>query len=418
MLTPRPHTLAKFFGQLRLALVLLAGLLTGYETAWAAGIPAAQACAGYDFVRVLDNQGTLWAWGGSNGNGHGQMGLGNDRELGFLAGYDSSGGAWHFSAQQVGSGYRRIACSNTRTAAIGLDGTLWLWGKTLADARPLHGTDTSTKPTPSDVYRPRKAGSGYVSVALGEEHVLAIRADGSLWAWGQNNYGQLGDGSDQFQAQPVKVGDGFSQVAAGHFHSAGIRKDGSLWLWGGNQRGQIGIGSTAALRSPPVQVPGEYQSVSLGLYYTAAVMANGDLMAWGQSDHGFGRGTENDRSNTPQRIGTGFVRVSVDDSHGLAITAAGDLWEWGWRTKGARNLLPVQVGSGMVSISAGGYENTAIAHDGGLWVWGGSNWPLLAEDGYTPYLGQSKGPEHLVEPTHIPFPMIAARYQIKPTAKP
>ncbi len=416
MLTPRPHTLVKVFGQLRLTLALLAGLLTGSATAWAADILAAQACAGNDLVRMLDTQGTLWAWGGSNGNAHGQMGLGNDRELGFLAGYDSSGGAWHFSAQRVGTGYRSIACSNTRTAAIGLDGTLWLWGQALADARPSPGTDTSAKQTPSDVYRPRKAGSGFVSVALGEEHVLAIRADGSLWAWGQNNYGQLGDNSDQFQPQPVKVGDGFAQVAAGSFHSAGIRKDGSLWLWGGNQRGQIGIGSTAALRSPPVPVPGEYQSVSLGIYYTAAVMANGDLMAWGHSDHGFGRGVEDDRSSRPQRIGAGFSRVSVDDSHGLAITPDGDVWEWGWRTKGARNLLPVQVGSGMSSISAGGYENTAIARDGSLWVWGGSNWPLLAEDGYTPYLSKANGPEHLVDPARIPFPVTASRYQT--TTKP
>lgn len=416
MLTCQTPLLAKNFDHLRLAFGLAAGLLAGSTAVWAAETTAAQACAGPDLVRVLDNHGTLWAWGGSNGNRHGQMGLGNDRELGFLAGYDSSGGAWHFSAQQVGTGYRSIACSNTRTAAVGIDGTLWLWGKALADGRPSPGTATSTKPSPVDVYRPRKAGSGFVSVALGEEHVLAIRSDGSLWAWGQNNHDQLGDGSDQFQAQPVKVGDGFAQVAAGQFHSAGIRKDGSLWLWGGNQRGQIGVGSTAALRSRPVQVPGEYQSVSLGLYYTAAVMANGDLMAWGHSDHGFGRGMADDRSNTPQRIGTGFVRVSVDDSHGLAITPSGDVWEWGWRTRGTRNLLPVQVANSMASISAGGYENTAIARDGSLWVWGGSNWPLLAEDGYTPYLSKANGPEHLVEPARIPFPLTASRYQT--TTKP
>ncbi len=410
-------TLTRGLDRLCAAPCLAAWLLTSLPTAWAADIRPAQACAGNDLVRVLDTQGTLWAWGGSNGNGHGQMGLGNDRELSFLAGRDSSGGAWHFSAQRVGTGYRRIACSDTRTAAIANDGTLWFWGEALADARQPSGSGIPSSPqAPSDIYRPRKLGNGFVSVALGGEHALAIRADGSLWAWGQNNYGQLGDGSDTFQAEPVKVGEGFAQVAAGHFHSAGIRKDGSLWLWGGNQRGQIGVGSMAALRSPPVQVPGEYQSVSLGIYYSAAVLANGDLMAWGQSNHGFGRGVEDDRSNRPQLIGTGFARVSVDDSHGLAITATGDVWEWGWRHRGTRQLLPVRVGSGMASISTGGGENTAIDRDGSLWVWGGSNWPLLAEDGYTPYLSKANGPEHLLDPTRILFPLTATRYQ--PTAKP
>ena len=71
-----------------------------------------------DLVRVLDNQGSLWVWGGSNGNSHGQMGVGDDRELAFLSGFDGTGGAWHFNAQRVGKGYRSIACSKTRAAAI------------------------------------------------------------------------------------------------------------------------------------------------------------------------------------------------------------------------------------------------------------------------------------------------------------
>lgn len=363
-----------------------------------------QACAGNDLVRVLDNTGTLWVWGGSTGNSYGQMGLGDDAELGFLAGTGGGSGAWHFAAQAVSKGYRSIACSDSRTAAIGNDGILWMWGQTIAENKKLYSNAAP------NVYRPKKVGADFVSVALGNQYVLAVRADGSLWAWGQNEHGQLGVGDTEHHDNPVKVGDNFARVVAGRVHSAGIKTDGSLWMWGSNLKGQIGQdekkgeNGVAQKYLTPVKVPGDYLSVGVGDTYSAAVLSNGDLMAWGTSRHGFGRGVEDDASPTPTRIGNGFSEVTVSESHSLAMTPNGDVWEWGWRTQGERNLDLQQVGIGFVKFDAGSYENVAIKDDNTLWVWGGSNWARLAAVGYSDD-ADDFGPKVLLNPTQISFPL-------------
>jgi alpha-tubulin suppressor-like RCC1 family protein len=96
-------------------------------------------------------------------------------------------------------------------------------------------------------------GPGYTAVAAGLRHTLALKADGSLWAWGDNSQGQLGDGSGTSRLSPVLVGTGFVAIAAGDTHSLAIKADGTLWAWGSNGSGELGDGSKVN-RLAPVQI--------------------------------------------------------------------------------------------------------------------------------------------------------------------
>lgn len=360
-------------------------------------IPA-EVCLGADFVLVLDDRGTLWSWGGSVGNSDGQLGLGDDRELAFLAG--SNGGFYsHFAATRIASGFASIACGPKRAAAITPDGELWAWGKGLIGNGNADVLDAQ--------HRPAKIGNGFASVSLGEDFTLAIKTDGTLWSWGNNKYGQLGDGTKDARPLPVKIGDGYHRISAGYAHSAAIRADGSLWTWGANRVGQLGVGVPTASESAVPQLVGkDYSEVSVGGSYSVAVKTTGQLMAWGSSDHGFGRGVEKDHSDTPVKIGEDYLSVITDNSHTLALKRDGTVFEWGWRTKGARNLMPAPMGGDFKRIAAQDYASAGIKNDQTLWLWGGWNWQRLVDLGRYPDVFD-RTEMFVAEPLRTAFPLMA-----------
>ena len=92
---------------------------------------------------------------------------------------------------------------------------------------------------------------------------MAVKTDGTLWAWGDNSYGQLGDGTTTHRLSPVQVGSGFASVAAGYYHTVAVKTDGTLWAWGYNDYGQLGDGTTT-YRLSPVQVGSGFASVAAG----------------------------------------------------------------------------------------------------------------------------------------------------------
>ena len=146
----------------------------------------------------------------------------------------------------------------------------------------------------------RVDGAG-MTVSNGNLHTMAIRADGSLWAWGANSDGRLGDGTITNRHTPVRIMDNVSTVSSSNSHTMAIRTDGSLWAWGWNNFGQLGDGTTTN-RHSPVRIMENVSAVSAGHFHTMAIRTDGSLWAWGWNEYGqFGDGTTTDR-HSPVRI--------------------------------------------------------------------------------------------------------------------
>ncbi len=137
-----------------------------------------------------------------------------------------------------------LAAGHYHTLAIQKDGSLWAWGRN--DYGQLGLGDTTDRIAPVQV----GTGTKWVAVAAGGDHSLGLTIDGRLWAWGNNEAGQLGLGNANEKWCPTLVGTGYVAVAAGAYHSLGLKADGSLWAWGWNNYGQLGLGDTTNRLSP------------------------------------------------------------------------------------------------------------------------------------------------------------------------
>jgi alpha-tubulin suppressor-like RCC1 family protein len=173
------------------------------------------------------------------------------------------------------------------------DGTLWSWGDNASSQ--LGRTCSVSQPCES----PRQVGSDntWSFVAAGGYFSLAVKADGSLWAWGANALGQLGDGSTTPRSAPVRIGSDadWSLVAGGGFHSVAVKQNGTLWTWGSNQIGQLGrtCGGASCWSPGQVGTEGTWSLVAAGWEHTVTVKsAPFTLWAWGENYYGqLGDGT-------------------------------------------------------------------------------------------------------------------------------
>ncbi|MHB9149939.1 MAG: RCC1 domain-containing protein [Thermoleophilia bacterium] len=245
------------------------------------------------------------------------------------------------------------------------------------------GTTGGTYRTPVDVQ-----GLGFAAaVDAGGEHSLALKPDGTVWAWGANKYyGQLGNGGSVDSATPLQVpglGDVIA-VSAGRWHSLALRSDGTVWAWGYNWNGELGVGTLDSVVRAPVQVPGlsEVTAISAGGRHSLALKSDGTVWAWGFNYYGqLGDGTADQRRAPVNVRGIGPVAaISAGGGHSLALRPDGTVWAWG-----ANNVGQVGDGSGwydhyepnqvvnltnVTSISAGSAHSLALRDDGSVWAWG------------------------------------------------
>jgi hypothetical protein len=173
-----------------------------------------------------------------------------------------------------------------------------------------------------------------IQVAAGNYHNVAIKSDGTLWAWGRNRSGQLGDGTNDDKYTPTQIGTGnnWAAVAAGSFHTVAVKTDGTLWAWGYNRRGQLGDGTNDDKNTPTqIGTDNDWAAVAVGQNHTLVLKTDGTLWGWGKNEFGqLGDGT-NDKKNTPTQVGTGndWDSVAAGNSHTLALKTDGTLWAWG-----------------------------------------------------------------------------------------
>ena len=316
----------------------------------------------------------------------GQLYVSGQNNYGVLGTNNSSNYSSPVQTIAGGLNWKSITTARQTAAGIKTDGTLWLWGRN--DYGQLGINDVSTRSSPVQTI---SAGNTWKQVSSTWWSVGAIKSDGTLWMWGNNGTGQLGDNTTTHRSSPVQtvaVGTTWKQVSAGAFHSGAIKTDGTLWMWGNNGSGQLGTGDSTRYLSPVQTISSgtNWKQVACG-YSTLAIKTDGTLWGWGYN--GFGQlGTDNrtDRNSPVQTIsgGTNWKQVSAGYYSSGAIKTDGTLWMWGYNNYGhlgtndtTDRSSPVQTiagGTNWKTVSVGSYSSdcAAIKTDGTLWGWGGN----------------------------------------------
>jgi len=318
------------------------------------GMDWKQVKGGFAFSMAIKDNGTLWAWGN---NYSGQLGDGttDDKSSPIQIGSDNN---W-FS----------VSCGDNHTAAIKTDGTLWIWG---SNYNYQLGTNNGYNVWESSPVQTSIGGNDWVSVSCAYNHTVALKSNGTMWTWGNGYSGQLGDDSTDSRSYPVMNNygeDTWSTIYAGYNCTLGIKNDGTLWSFGLNNNGILGDG-TNQNRSSPVQVlgSGTWKQVDVSLA-AIAIKQDGTLWTWGLGSSGqLGNNEVVNYSSPIQTVMNvnGWVQCSTGGESSAAIRNDGKLWTWGdniWGQLGNETVdntsSPIQVpGINWANVSCNGGGTT------------------------------------------------------------
>ncbi len=326
--------------------------------------------------------GRVWAWGD---NGYGQLGDGTKTNRAYptpIAGLD---------------GVIAVSVGGQHTVALKSDRTVWTWG---GNSFGQLGDGTMNQRS----YPAAVAGLSVVTAIAAARggHTLALKADGGVWAWGNNRSGQLGIGTTNNSPipVPVKLPDGtpltgVMALAAGWGHSVALRNDGSVWTWGANNNGQLGDGTTSNRLNPVLVKLADglplsgVRAIDAGDGYTVALKSDGTFWAWGFNMYAqLGDGTTINRLNpTPVNAAAGapFIAIAAGSFHAVALKGDATVWAWGLNHDGVlgdgtrvdprTTPTPVRLTDGIAlsnvtAVAAGASRTLALKIDGTLVAWG------------------------------------------------
>lgn len=270
--------------------------------------------AGWNHTIVLTESGTIWA---SGNNDYGQLGIGDFIER------------FNYVQIESGTNWKFISSKYYHTLAIKDDGTLWAWGRN--DLGQIGDGTTVNKNFPVQIGKENK----WKYVAVGDKHSLAIADDGTLWSWGGNGYTQLGN---NYKGNPITIpqqidnSKNWVYVVCGMNHSIALKKDGSIWAFGDNVSGKCGVGSHDLFVPIPTKVLDNIQSyvfVNVGNHHTYGIKEDGSL--WGFGANIGGELGDNSNLLSPTKMGndTDWLLVAGGQHITIAIKKDGSLWAWG-----------------------------------------------------------------------------------------
>lgn len=231
-----------------------------------------------------------------------------------------------------------------------------------------------------------------VPLAGGCDFASTIKSDGTVWTWGENASGQLGNGSDVDEGAPVRATGVSGAVALASGHSTAYAlAGGAVWAWGENTYGQLGNGTNTGSNVPAAVsgLPAGITAIASRLWSCYALGADGSVWAWGHNESGqLGIGNT-DSSSTPSQVRSiiAATAIAAADYAGYAVVA-GEVWAWGRNTDGElgnssipSSLVPVKVNSlsGVTAIAAGFYTAYALKSDGTVWAWGSNSYGQLGK---------------------------------------
>ena len=374
--------------------------------------------AGYSHSCAVLLDGSIVCWGK---NHHGQLGDGTTADSSSPVQTQSLG---------VGRSAVEVLAGSQLSCALLDDGSIVCWG--LNSVGQVGDGTTTSRTTPTQTTS-LGAGRTAVEIAGGDSHVCAILDDGSIVCWGQNDHGQLGDGTTTDKSNPTQttsLGNGRSAIAidVGPNHSCAVLDDGSVACWGNNQWGQLGDGTTTQ-RTTPTQTgslgPSRTAiSVEVGYAHTCALLDDGAVACWGQNADGrLGDGTNTDRHLPTQTssFGTGRTSTGISlghqfscallDNHTISCWGENSDGQLGYGAKGANtdknapNNIPNYNSNANVAVLSSGWHHTlSLADNGTLSGWGindndqitGSSTPY-ADDITSPYPTSLYGTTHTLD---------------------
>jgi alpha-tubulin suppressor-like RCC1 family protein len=274
--------------------------------------------AGSDFTVAIASDGTLWAWGDDTNSRLGDGGTANQT-----------------SPVQISSSvWLAVSAGSNFAVAIRSDGTLCAWGSNASGQLGVLPSTVGSEPTPT----PIDSVTTWSAVAAGSDFVVALQSNGTMWAWGDNSIGQVGSGvASSTPSLPVQIGTDrtWKAVAAGSSFAVAIALDGTLWTWGSNGSGQLGNGTSSGVTTTPTQVGSgtTWSAVAAGSDFAVALQSNGSLWAWGDNGSGqlgIGPGAPaSEATPTALTTSTTWSAVAAGSDFAVAVASDGGLWTWG-----------------------------------------------------------------------------------------